>query len=94
MPILSPLLANGGEVKSTPSLIGLEATGNSQWFINLLDQLGHEVRVGDAAEIRASCVRRQKNDRRDAGHVLKLLREVRFRGCGCRARSSAICSSR
>ena len=61
-----------------PSLIGLEATGNSQWFIDLLNQLGHEVWIGDAAEIRASYVRRQKNDRRDAGHVLKLLREGRF----------------
>ena len=29
-------------------------------------------------QIRASYVRRQKNDRRDAGHVLKLLREGRF----------------
>ena len=61
-----------------PSLIGLEATGNSQWFLDLLNQLGHEVWVGDAAAIRASYVRRQKNDRRDAGHVLKLLREGRF----------------
>jgi hypothetical protein len=61
-----------------PSLIGLEATGNSQWFLDRLNQLGHEVWVGDAAEIRASYVRRQKNDRRDAGHVLKLLREGRF----------------
>ena len=61
-----------------PSLIGLEATGNSQWFIDLLSQLGHEVWVGDAAAIRASYVRKQKNDRRDAGHVLKLLREGRF----------------
>jgi transposase len=43
-----------------------------------VNQLGHEVWVGDAAEIRASYVRRQKNDRRDAGHVLKLLREGRF----------------
>jgi transposase len=61
-----------------PSLIGLEATGNSQWFLDLLNRLGHEVWVGDAAQIRASYVRRQKNDRRDAGHVLKLLREGRF----------------
>ena len=61
-----------------PSLIGLEATGNSQWFLDLLNQLGHEVWVGDAAAIRASYVRRQKNDRRDAGHVLKLLQEGRF----------------
>ena len=61
-----------------PSLIGLESTGNSQWFIDRLNQLGHEVWIGDAAAIRASYVRRQKNDRRDAGHILRLLREGRF----------------
>ena len=61
-----------------PSLIGLEATGNSQWFIDLLQRLGHEVWIGDAAQIRASYVRKQKNDRRDAEHMLKLLREGRF----------------
>ena len=61
-----------------PSLIGLESTGNSQWFVDLLPQLGHEVWIGDAAEIRASYVRKQKNDRHDAGHILKLLREDRF----------------
>jgi len=60
------------------SLIGLESTGNSQWFIDLLRQLDHDVWVEDAAEIRASYVRKQKNDRRDAGHILKLLREGRF----------------
>ena len=62
-----------------PSLIGLEATGNSQWFVEMLQQLGHEVWVGDAARIRASYVRQQKNDKRDAAHLLKLVREGRFR---------------
>ena len=61
-----------------PSLIGLESTGNSQWFIDRLRQLGYEVWIGDAAQIRASYVRKQKNDRRDADHILKLLREGRF----------------
>jgi transposase len=37
-----------------PALIGIEATGNSQWFLDLVHQLGYEVRVGDAAKIRAS----------------------------------------
>ena len=37
-----------------PSLIGLESTGNSQWFVDLLRQIGHEVWIGDAAQIRAS----------------------------------------
>src|SRR6266567_6011371 len=61
-----------------PSLIGIEACGNSQWLIELLQRLGHEVWIGDAAEIRASYVRKQKTDRRDAAHILKLLLEDRF----------------
>ena len=62
----------------SPALVGIEACGNSQWFIELLESLGHQVWVGDAAQIRASYVRRQKTDRRDAGHILKLLMENRF----------------
>lgn len=61
-----------------PALIGMEACGNSQWLIELLERLGHLVWVGDAAQIRASYVRRQKTDRRDAGHILRLLMENRF----------------
>ncbi len=61
-----------------PALVGLEACGNSQWFVDLLLQLGHEVWVGDAAQIRASYVRKQKTDKRDAAHILKLLIEGRF----------------
>jgi hypothetical protein len=61
-----------------PALVGVEACGNSQWFVDLLQQLGHEVWVGDAAQIRASYVRKQKTDKRDAGHILKLLVEGRF----------------
>jgi transposase len=60
------------------ALIGIEACGNSQWFIDLVQRLGHEIRVGDAAKIRASYVRKQKTDKRDAGHILRLLLEKRF----------------
>jgi transposase len=52
--------------------------GTRSWFEDLLDRLGHEVWIGDAAEIRASYVRKQKTDRRDAAHILKLLMENRF----------------
>jgi transposase len=62
----------------SPALIGMEAMGNSRWFERLAEELGHEVWIGDAAQIRASYVRRQKTDRRDAGHILRLLLEKRF----------------
>jgi transposase len=39
---------------------------------------GHEVWIGDAARIRASDVRQQKHDRRDAALLLQLLLEGRF----------------
>jgi transposase len=61
-----------------PSLIGMESCGNSQWFVELMEQLGHQVWIGDAAQIRASYVRKQKTDKRDAAHILKLLLEGRF----------------
>ena len=61
-----------------PALIGIEATGNSQWFVEMAEDLGHVVWIGDAAAIRASYVRRQKTDKRDADHILKLMRENRF----------------
>lgn len=56
-----------------PVRVGLESTGNSHWFVDLLAGLGHEVWVGDAARIRAKQVRKQKTDRRDAAHILELL---------------------
>ena len=43
-----------------PALIGMEATGNCHWLVDLLCELGHELWVGDAAQIRASYVRQQK----------------------------------
>src|SRR5271154_5782237 len=58
--------------------IGIEATGYARWFHRLLTQQGHEVWVGDAAEIRARMVRKQKTDARDARHILELLVGQRF----------------
>jgi len=60
------------------SLIGIEATGYTQWFERLMAELGHELWVGDPAEIRARAVRRQKTDTRDAEHLLDLLLTKRF----------------
>jgi transposase len=58
--------------------VGVEATGNFAWLRRLMAELGHEVVLGDATEIRASNPRRQKTDKRDARHILTLLIEDRF----------------
>lgn len=63
---------------AAPALIGMEATGNCQWFVEMVKAAGHEVWIGDAARIRASDVRQQKHDRRDAALLLQLLLEGRF----------------
>jgi transposase len=63
---------------SGPVRVGLEAVGNSQWFEQLLAELGQELWIGDAAQIRSLVVRRQKTDRRDAKHILELLLDGRF----------------
>ena len=37
-----------------PVLVGIEATGSMQWFLNLMEELGIEYRVGHPAQIRAA----------------------------------------
>src|SRR5258708_28614741 len=61
-----------------PVTIGIESTGYTQWFHALMHRLDHTVLVGDAAKIRAMVVRKTKTDRRDARHLLDLLKHDRF----------------
>jgi transposase len=61
------------ELKGKQVRVGIEATGHSRWFERLLAELKVELWVGDPAQIRAKMVRKQKNDRRDADHILKLM---------------------
>jgi transposase len=58
--------------------VGIEATFPALWFERLVGEYGHELWVGDAARIRASEVRQQKTDTRDAEQMLDLLRTDRF----------------
>jgi len=44
----------------------------------MLAEQGHQLWVGDAAEIRAAMVRKQKTDSRDACHILDLLLRDKF----------------
>jgi len=61
-----------------PVLVGIEATGPIHWFERLLTELGHQLWIGDSAKIRASEVRKQKTDERDAALILDLLLAKRF----------------
>jgi transposase len=55
-------------------VVGIEATGAMQWFLELLlellEELGIVCRVGHPAKIRAAETRKQKHDRRDARLML------------------------
>jgi transposase len=59
-------------------IIGLEASGYSPWFERLLEELGYEVWLGHASEIRRRARWRQKNDRRDAELILDLMLHDEF----------------
>jgi transposase len=61
-----------------PARVGVEATIRAQWFERVLSRHGHELWTGDAAEISAARVRKQKTDSRDALHILDLLLTNRF----------------
>jgi len=53
--------------------VGMEASGHAPWFERPLSELQFELWIGDAAKIRAKRVRKQKTDRQDAQHILRLL---------------------
>jgi len=58
--------------------VGMETTGYSRWCERLLAELGFEVWIGDAAEIKTMRAKKKKTDREDARLLLKLLLEDRF----------------
>lgn len=54
-------------------IIGLEASGYSPWFETMVEELGCEVWLGDATEIRRRARWRHKDDRRDAELIWDLM---------------------
>jgi len=62
------LAAQGMKVR-----IGMEASGHARWFERLLAELNIELWIGDATEISRKRERKQKTDRQDAQHILRLL---------------------
>ena len=61
-----------------PVLVGIEASGAMQGFLEIMDELQIDCRVGHPAKIRTAETRKQKHDRRDALLLLQLLVEKRF----------------
>jgi transposase len=53
--------------------VGMEASGHARWFERLLGELQVEWWIGDAAAIQSQRGRKQKTDRQDAEHILKLM---------------------
>jgi len=87
-----------------PPLIGIEATGYTQWFEQMLAEIGHEFWMGDPAEIWARSVRRQVTHTRAAEHLLDSRRQgssmsdkespaSATRALSWRCRSSGTCRS-
>ena len=62
------LAAQGKKVR-----VGMEASGHARWLERLLAELQLDLWIGDAAQIRAKRVRKQKTDRQDAQLILKLM---------------------
>ncbi|MGA8212697.1 MAG: IS110 family transposase [Candidatus Sulfotelmatobacter sp.] len=62
------LAAQGATVR-----VGMEASGHARWFERLLAELNVELWIGDATEIARKRERKQKTDRQDAQHILRLL---------------------
>ena len=58
--------------------VGMEASGHARWFERLLAELQCELWIGDAAEISAKRVRKQKTDRQDAQMILRLMMKDDF----------------
>jgi transposase len=59
-------------------IVGIEASGYSEWFETMLQELGYQVWIGNATEIRRRARSRQKTDRRDAQLLLDLLLKGEF----------------
>jgi transposase len=59
--------------------VGMEASGHARWFERLLAELQFQLWIGDAAEIQSKRARKQKTDRQDAQHILKLMLKDDFR---------------
>lgn len=60
------------------AVVGIEASCTARWFENLMQDLGHDLLVGNPSLIRARARSRHKSDKRDADLILDLLLKDEF----------------
>src|SRR5829696_9767801 len=60
------------------AVVGIEASCTARWFEQLMQELGHELLVGNPTLIRARARSRHKSDKRDADLLLDLLLKDEF----------------
>jgi transposase len=60
------------------AVVGIEASCTARWFEQLMNDLGHELLVGNPTSIRARARSRHKSDKRDADLLLDLLLKDEF----------------
>src|SRR5215204_2657455 len=60
------------------AVVGIEASCTARWFEQLMQDLGHELLVGNPSQIRARARSRHKSDKRDADLLLDLLLKDEF----------------
>ena len=60
------------------AIVGVEASSTAAWFEHLMNELGHELKVGNPSLIRARARSRHKSDKRDADLILDLLLKDEF----------------
>jgi len=74
----NPELVHNFYEQMPKAVVGIEASCTARWFENLMNDLGHELRVGNPTQIRARARSRHKSDKRDADLLLDLLLKDEF----------------
>jgi transposase len=74
----NPELVHSFYEQMPKAVVGVEASCTARWFEQLMNDLGHELRVGNPSQIRARARSRHKSDKRDADLLLDLLLKDEF----------------
>jgi transposase len=74
----NPELVHSFYEQMPKAVVRIEASCTARWFEQLMQDLGHELRVGNPTQIRARARSRHKSDRRDADLLLELLLKDEF----------------